>query len=91
MSTPNKHASYSSIDANDVAMASLAGSYVQSKLPAAMSYSKEKLLDLHKLAEEGEYSWRVLGFIAGILLMVTSFFGFLADSKTLSTITIQSN
>ena len=37
-----------------------------------MFYSDE----VHKFAEEGNYNWKVLGFFAGILLMLDGFFGF---------------
>lgn len=85
MSTNSKgYSAIPLVEPADMALAGIAGSYMQSKLPEAMQYSHEKVQELQQLVEEGEYSWRVLGLIAGLLLIVTSFFEFLSDFFGLS-------
>lgn len=81
LSSPNKGA-YSSIPLSDPEMnmvGSIAGSYFQAKVPVAVEYSKEKFVAMKKYAEEGDWTWRVAGCLAGILLMVSSFFAFLSN------------
>jgi len=50
----------------------------------ALVFSKEKLLELKKYADDGNWTWRALGFIAGNLLIVNGFLSFCYEITSLS-------
>lgn len=49
-----------------------------------MALGRSKFLELRKYAEEGNWSWRVLGFIAGLLVMWLSIMSILTNLISLS-------
>lgn len=51
----------------------------QTGVSVGKSFVKSKYAQLRDMAEEGEYSWRVLGFFAGILMTVNGVLGSLAS------------
>lgn len=50
----------------------------------ALSYSRTKILELKKYADEGEWTWKIAGFIAGVSIVVISVLAFLSDFFGLS-------
>jgi hypothetical protein len=58
--------------------ANAATSYINAHSGEAMEFASEKLVQLKKSVEEGDGSWKYLGFAAGILIMFISFMGFLS-------------
>lgn len=44
-----------------------------------ISFSRSKLLELKKYADEGEWTWKIAGFIAGTGIVAVSVLGFLSD------------
>ena len=79
--------SYQQVDANDDleaaknmgSMAASAGlSFVNAHKGEAMSFASEKLIALKKAVDEGDGSWKYLGFAAGMAIMLVSFLGFLS-------------
>eukprot|EP01039_Chlorochromonas_danica_P005759 gene5759-6343_t len=57
---------------------------LQEKGLEAVSFSKEKFLELKKYAEDGNWSWRVAGFLAGLSIIGLSLMSFLSNIFGLS-------
>lgn len=80
--------SYQQIGGNDDALengkaiggmaAGVASNYISQHKDEAMAFASEKALALKKLVEDGDGSWKYLGFIAGLLIMFISFTSFLS-------------
>lgn len=46
---------------------------VEGQLKYAYGLGKEKFLELKKYADDGHWSWRAMGLIAGLVLMLNGF------------------
>eukprot|EP01038_Epipyxis_sp_PR26KG_P009408 gene9408-12669_t len=55
-----------------------ASKFLSDKSALVMGVGKQKLLELKKYAEDGNYTWKVLGFIAGIVICITSLLSLLS-------------
>ncbi len=53
--------------------------FLQAHKGEAIDFATEKAIQLKKMVEEGDSSWKYLGFIAGVLIMCISFMGFLSS------------
>eukprot|EP01033_Poteriospumella_lacustris_P013366 gene13366-9570_t len=56
-----------------------AKSFIDKHGQEALAYTREKLLEAKKYADEGEWTWKIGGFLAGVSIVVVSVFGFLSD------------
>lgn len=52
--------------------------FINAHKSEALNFASEKLINLQKAVEEGDGSWKYLGFVAGIAIMFVSFMGFLS-------------
>ncbi len=79
--------SYQQIPAIDVesaksfggAAVGAASEYVGAHKAEAINFASEKAQQLKKMVEDGDGSWKYLGFVAGLLIMFISFMGFLSS------------
>ena len=69
---------YSSIPDEKVAI-DVATTYFQNNLPAALEFSKEKLRDLQKYANDGHWTWRASSLVAGALIVSVNLLAFLSN------------
>jgi hypothetical protein len=53
--------------------------YLKAKAADAMGMAGEQLLKVKKIVEDGESTWKYMGFIAGCLIMCMSFLGALSS------------
>lgn len=65
--------SYQSILNNDEAKA-----FLQNRGKELVDYGQQKLLELKKYADEGDFSWKLLAFFGGLGLMAVSALSFLS-------------
>jgi len=56
-----------------------ASEYVGAHKTEAYNFASEKAQQLKKMVEDGDGSWKYLGFAAGLLIMFISFMGFLSS------------
>lgn len=77
----NSKDKYSALDANTLNKVLESGEAIKDQ---AYNIGKQKFLELKKYAEEGSYTWKVLGFIAGGLLMSVAFLDFFSHIFSLS-------
>lgn len=61
-----------------------AKSLLKNKGGLLMDYGKQKFLEMKKTAEEGNWTWKVAGFVAGLLMIVNSLLSFLSNFFGLS-------
>lgn len=54
---------------------------------AAMDFSRDKLISLKKYCEEGNWTWRVGGFISGIIMMAVGLLNFFSHILSLAPFT----
>ena len=53
--------------------------YLKAKAGNAMDAATAQLMKVKKVVEDGESTWKYLGFIAGVLIMTVSFLGALSS------------
>ena len=76
--TSNK---YSALDGNGLGKVLESGELIKDQ---AYSMGKQKFLELKKYAEDGNYTWKVMGFVAGGLLVSVAFLDFFSHLFSLS-------
>lgn len=87
-STPaDNKGSYGTVPDIDPAALNAAKSYVASKIPGAIDYSKEKLAEAKKYVEEGDWTWRIAGLCAGGALVFVNLTSVIGNFFTLSLVT----
>jgi hypothetical protein len=84
MLASEKPDSYGTSEDTKAQVKSLATRIVKENLPKLMEFSKEKLHYMRTYAEEGDWSWRAAGVIAGFLLMIMSAWNFIDHFFSLS-------
>lgn len=57
----------------------VASDFVGAHKAEAINFANEKAYQLKKMVEDGEGSWKYLGFVAGVLIMFISFMGFMSS------------
>eukprot|EP01041_Mallomonas_annulata_P005298 gene5298-10596_t len=73
------NAAYGSVQVDEAAM-----KLVQKEAVNAIQFSQQKMADLKKYVEDGHYSWKACGFLAGILLILNGFLSFSYEIMRLS-------